>query len=208
MVHSFTRTHARIRRLTFFGHLARMHENADASRAIFGPPPENWRRPPGRPRTTWMKNIHDDLSSLDLGIHEARDLVENRPLWRLMSLHSDMHLYWCMLLHTHTRLTALCPGLPGWAATRKVKPVWILLKQKTVGGSGISWAICKSAPRSRQTTTPAPHHSYVFTGRMPFLPPNQQRQSTEGTWTWCMLLLDWKVLLPTCPCWWQPAHSD
>ena len=27
---------------------------------------------------------------------------------------------------------------------------------------------------------PAPHRS-VFTGRMPFLPPNQQRQSTEGT---------------------------
>ena len=26
---------------------------------------------------------------------------------------------------------------------------------------------------------PAPHHS-VFTGRMFFLPPNQQRQSTEG----------------------------
>jgi len=35
------------------------------------------------------------------------------------------------------------------------------------------------SPRSRQITTPAPHHS-VFTGRMPFLPPNQQRQSTEG----------------------------
>ena len=26
---------------------------------------------------------------------------------------------------------------------------------------------------------PAPHHS-VFTGRLPFLPPHQQRQSTEG----------------------------
>ena len=62
---------------------------------------------------------------------------------------------------------------------RKVKPIWILLKQETVSGSGISWAIWKSALRSRQTTTPAPHHS-VFTGRMPFLPPNQQRQSTEG----------------------------
>jgi len=49
-----------------------------------------------------------------------------------------------------------------------------------VSGSGISWAVCKSAPRSRQITTPVPHHS-VFTGRMPFLPPNQQRQSTEGT---------------------------
>jgi len=57
--------------------------------------------------------------------------------------------------------------------------MWILLKQETVSGSGISWAICKSAPRSRQITTPAPHHS-VFTGRMPFLPPNQHRQSTEG----------------------------
>jgi len=29
----------------------------------------------------------------------------------------------------------------------------------------------------------APHHS-VFTGRMPFLPPNQQRRSTEGTETY------------------------
>jgi len=31
-----------------------------------------------------------------------------------------------------------------------------------------------------QTTMPAPHHS-VFTGQMPFLLPNQQCQSTEGT---------------------------
>jgi len=39
-------------------------------------------------------------------------------------------------------------------------------------GSGISLTTCKSfAPRSRQTTTPVPHH---------FLMPNQQRQSTEG----------------------------
>ena len=63
---------------------------------------------------------------------------------------------------------------------RKGKPIWILLKQETVSGSGISWAICKSAPRSRQITTPASHHS-VFTGQTPFLPPNQQRQTTEAT---------------------------
>jgi len=49
-----------------------------------------------------------------------------------------------------------------------------------VSGSGISWIVCKSAPRSRQITTPAPHHSF-FTGLMPFLPPSQQRQSSEGT---------------------------
>ena len=63
------------------------------------------------------------------------------------------------LTYTHTRLMALCPGLPGWAGTRKVKPIWILLKQETVSGSGISWAMCKSAPCSRQITMPPPHHS-------------------------------------------------
>ena len=64
--------------------------------------------------------------------------------------------------NTHTHFTALCQGLPRWASTRKVKPIWILLKQETVSGSGISWAICKSAPHSRQTTTPAPHHSVFY----------------------------------------------
>ena len=64
--------------------------------------------------------------------------------------------------HTHTRLTALCPGLPRWAGTRKVKPIWILLKQETVSGTGINWAICKFAPRSRQITTPASHHSVFY----------------------------------------------
>jgi len=42
-------------------------------------------------------------------------------------------------------------------------------------------AVASAAPRSRQITMPAPHHSSFFTGRMPFLLPNQQRQSTEGT---------------------------
>ena len=67
------------RRLTFFGHLARMDDNA----GIYEPPPENWRRPPGRPRTTWIKNIHDDLSSLNLGIHEARDLAVHVTITQL-----------------------------------------------------------------------------------------------------------------------------
>jgi len=47
--------------------------------------------------------------------------------------------------YTHARLTALCLGLPRWAST-----------------TGISWAICKSAPRSRQITTPAPHHLVFY----------------------------------------------
>ena len=48
-----------------------------------------------------------------------------------------------------------------------------------LGCSGISWTTWKqSAPCSRQTTTPTPHH-WIFTGRMLFLAHNQQCQSTE-----------------------------
>ena len=72
-------------------------------------------------------------------------------------------LYKCLLdtslqVYVHTHLTALF----WWAGTRKVKPIWILLKQETVSGSGISWAICKSAPRSRQITMPTTHHSVFY----------------------------------------------
>jgi len=59
--------------------------------------------------------------------------------------------------------------------TRKVKPVWIILKQETVSGNSIS----KSAPLSRQITMPVTHYS-VFYRPDAFLPPNQQRQSSEG----------------------------
>ena len=83
---------------------------------------------------------------------------------------------WLSHTHTHTyRLTALCPGLPGWAGTRKVKPIWILLKQETVSGSGISWAICKSAPHSRHITTPTPHRSVFY--RPDALPATQPTAS-------------------------------
>ena len=110
-------------------------------------------------------------------------------LYKQHSYHSA-RLYFFTHTHTHTHLTAFFPGLPGWAGTRKVKPILILLEQETVSGSGISWAICNSAPRSRQITTPAPHHSSFFTGRMPFLPSNRQRQSTEGNRS-TLVLLQW-----------------
>ena len=78
-------------------------------------------------------------------------------------------------IHTYTRLTALFPGLPRWADTRKVKPMWILLKQKTVSGSGISWAICKSAPLSRQIITSEPNCSVFY--RPDALPATQPTMS-------------------------------
>ena len=65
--------------------------------------------------------------------------------------------------HTHTHpFNGPFSGLPRWAGTRKVKPIWILLKKETASGNGTSWAICKYAPRSRQITTPAPHYSVFY----------------------------------------------
>ena len=78
--------------------------------------------------------------------------------------------YVFMYEDTHT-FNGLFRGLARWASTRKVKPIWILLKQETVSGSGISWAICKSAPRSRQITTSAPHCSVFY--RLDALPAAQ-----------------------------------
>ena len=92
------------------------------------------------------------------------------------------------LTHTHTRLTALCPGQPGWAGTRKVKPNWILLKQETVSGSGIRWAMCKSAPRSRQITMPVPHRSVFYRpDALPAAQPTASKHCAFNTMLYHML---------------------
>ena len=75
---------------------------------------------------------------------------------------------------------ALFPGT-GWAGTTKVKPIWILLKQETVSGSGISWAICKYAPCSRQTTMPAPHHSVFLQAGCPSCRPTNSVKALKAS---------------------------
>jgi len=45
---------------------------------------------------------------------------------------------------------------------QKNKTSWDLLEQEIVSGSGISWAICKSAPCPRQIITPVSHHSIFY----------------------------------------------
>ena len=62
--------------------------------------------------------------------------------------------------HTHTHpFNGPFSGTTQVGRYQKGKTNLDLLKQETVSGSGISWAICKSAPNSRQITMPAPHHS-------------------------------------------------
>ena len=80
-----------------------------------------------------------------------------------------------------------------------------LLEQEIVSGSGISWAICKSAPHPGEITMPASHHS-VFTGQMLFLLPNQQRQSTEGRAFGVITVGMMEVGAPIVQMGWHPAE--
>ena len=105
--------------------------------------------------------------------HRIRHSIEIKA-WKTWLKLTEKKLYNAHLTHSPV-------SRPRWGGTRKVKPIWILLKQETVSGSGISWAIRKSAPSSRQITMPAPHHSLFY--RPDALPtaPKHWRQCTIYT---------------------------
>ena len=87
--------------------------------------------------------------------------------------HNKANLLDC-IIHTHTHahpFNGLFSRTTRVSRYQKVKPIWILLKQETVSGSGISWAICKSASRSRQITMPVPHHSSFLQAGCPSCRP-------------------------------------
>ena len=79
------------RRLSLFGHIARMPDETDAKSIITASPSENWRRPQGHPRTTWMKTIQQDLRSNNLSLDEA--------ITGLRIIHSGD---WCLRLALRT----------------------------------------------------------------------------------------------------------
>ena len=72
------------RRLTPFGHIMRMDDNADAKRILLASPPADWRRWLGRPRITWLSTVQQDLKQHHFTLPEAADLAQDRPLWRMM----------------------------------------------------------------------------------------------------------------------------
>ena len=62
-----------------------MDDDADAKVILTAPPPENWKRPPERPRITWLNTVQCDLRAYNLTLNEAVYLTQNRPLCMLMS---------------------------------------------------------------------------------------------------------------------------
>ena len=83
---------------------------------------------------------------------------------------TNRHTEWCRfnflnnsVTYTRTiilRLFWILSGTTQVSRYQKGKTNLDLLEQETV--SGISWAICKSAPRCRQITMPASHHSVFY----------------------------------------------
>jgi len=135
--------------------------------------------------------------------HLTLCMIFDHLRWRSMRIVSSIakinvaEVYWLLMprhLSATAKLFMLCNLL--WEVTYLLlllqhpfnglfsRTTWVSWHQKGkhsgfywskrwLGGSSISWAICKSfAPPSRQITMPVPHHS-VFTRRMPFLLPNQ-----------------------------------
>jgi len=78
--------------------------------------------------------------------------------------------------HHHSCFTALFPGPPGWAGARRELLDFMVQGKINRGRHTDHPAGCHSN-RTNQCLPPPPP---FFTGRMPFLPPNQQCQSTEG----------------------------
>ena len=68
-----------------FGHIAFMDDNTDAKRILSTLPPEDWRRPRGRPHITCLNTIQQDLRSHNLSLPEALDMAQNWSLWRMKS---------------------------------------------------------------------------------------------------------------------------
>jgi len=66
-----------------------MPDETDAKKILR--PLENWMRPQGRPHTTRMKTIRQDLKSNNLSLNEAIDVAQNRTLWRLMYAFGATH---------------------------------------------------------------------------------------------------------------------
>jgi len=79
--------------------------------------------------------------------------------------------------HTYNHYTALFPGPPRWASARR-ELLDIMVQGEINRGRHTDHPAGRHSIRTNQCPPP-PSPKYYFMGRIPFLPPNQQCQSTE-----------------------------
>jgi len=74
---------------SLFGHICRLPENTLASQALQlsieahtgTPPAADWKRPPGRPRRTWLQQVEEDIG---LSVGAAQIASQDRSMWRTL----------------------------------------------------------------------------------------------------------------------------
>ena len=116
-----------------------------------------------------------------------------------------MHHLWDIITTTTLLLESFYDPLSGTTRVSRYqmdKPFWILLKQRKWGGSGNSWTICKLLALCSRNNHTSTSSLKIFTGRMLFLTPNQQLQSTEGMRNHYLF----KNPETVWHCWWTWSH--
>jgi len=68
-----------------------MVESADVRRILTVVPQSDWRRPTGRPHTSWLATVKNDLSYHNLSVEDDTELALDRPLWRLLAASGATH---------------------------------------------------------------------------------------------------------------------
>jgi len=63
----------------------------DARRILTAVPQSDWKRPAGRPHTSWLATMKNDLSYHNLSVEFATELALDRPLCRLLAASRAMH---------------------------------------------------------------------------------------------------------------------
>ena len=98
--------------------------------------------------------------------------------------HTDIQLHMPLITlptYTHSHTTVFGPlGFCPVSRHQKGKTNLDLLEQEIVSGSGISWAICKSAPWPRYITTPASHHSVFLQAGCPSCHPTNSVKALKA----------------------------
>jgi len=74
-----------------FGHQIRMDESAHARRILTAVPQSDWRRPVGRPHSSWTATLKNDLSLHNLTYEDAIEMALDKPQWRLLAASGATH---------------------------------------------------------------------------------------------------------------------
>jgi len=68
-----------------------MDEPTDTRRILTAVPQSDWRKPVGRPSTSWMATLKKDLSLHNLTLEDAIELALDKLLWRLLAASGATH---------------------------------------------------------------------------------------------------------------------